>query len=641
MTTHEDATHVAQEREHVRRRRLWKLAGLLGVVAAWMWSRILRGSNPWPSPPQLSDDAVFWIPGIIIVVLLGFVLLLPMVTNSRSPHVIYRPEQIDVGFDDVVGLGRLVTEVDHTLRVMLDHHTFREQMGGQPRRGVLFEGPPGTGKTHLAKALAREAGVPFLFVSATAFQSMWYGMTAKKVKSYFRALRKAARKEGGAIGFIEEIDAIGLKRAGMGSEAFASTTLRTSTRFDPTDAMHRGAAGSLHVNPAMSSDTSGQVNELLIQMQSFDEPTSLERLRGRLVDLINLVLPAHRQLRKAKPGYSNILLIGATNRASSLDPALLRPGRFDRILHFDLPGRSAREELVEYFLGSRAHEPSLDGRHADLASMTMGYTPAAIERLFDEALLLALRDGRTAMSMADVRLARAETELGLPEPIDYPAEEAATIATHEAGHATVAYLVGKGRKLEMLSIIKRRQALGFLAHSMAEERHTQRASELIAQLQIALGGLVAEELFYGESGTGPAGDLASATKIAVEMVGSLGLGGSLISFRALDGGALGGNLAAKVLGDSSARNAVDRLLADNRRKVTTLLADHRHIVCALRDALLEREELGDTEILHVIEAAVATHDAAENRVIIDLREPDANDRAAAAALAPVTDSAEV
>ncbi|MDH3498772.1 MAG: AAA family ATPase, partial [Acidimicrobiia bacterium] len=524
----------------------------------------------------------------------------PMITNSRSPHIAYQPEQIEVGFTDVVGLGRVVEEVDHTLRVMLDHQEFREQLGGRPRRGVLFEGPPGTGKTHLAKALAKEAEIPFLFVSATAFQSMWYGMTAKRIKSFFRALRKAARKEGGAIGFIEEIDAIGLKRSGAsGNQAFAHS-----------------------VNQTVSTDSSGQVNELLIQMQSFDEPTTLERVLGRMSDLINLFLPAHRHIRKRKPAYSNVLLIGATNRATSLDPALVRPGRFDRILHFDLPSRQSRLELIDYFLERKSNDPemSLAKNRDDLASVTMGQTPASIERLFDEALLLALRDGRSALTMQDLRQARTEIEIGLPEPIEYPAEEAETIATHEAGHATVAYLVGKGRKLEMLSIVKRREALGFLAHRLQEERHTQRRSELVALLQIALGGMVAEELFYGESGTGPAGDLASATNIAVEMVGSLGLGDSLISYRALDTGLVGGNLAAKVLADATGREAVDELLKANKRAITKLLGQHRHLVEALRDALLSREELIDAEIVEVIELAEARFAASGGGdKIIDLR----------------------
>ncbi len=595
-------TTVALKREQVRRKRLWRLAAVLAVMATWFWGRFLSGSPLLPRPPSLGDEAVFWLPGVAIILLLGLVLVLPMVSNSKSPHVIYRPEQIDVGFQDVVGLGRVVEEVDHTLRIMLDHETFRTEMGGRPRRGVLFEGPPGTGKTHLAKALAKEAGVPFLFVSATAFQSMWFGMTARKIRAYFKAMRKAARKEGGAIGFIEEIDAIGLQRSGVSS--MSETNLGSS------------------INKSVSSETGSMVNELLIQMQSFDEPSAGERFRGKFISTANLFLPPHRQFKRRVPQYSNILLIGATNRASQLDPALVRPGRFDRILHFDIPGRTARIELLEYFLGRKAHADELDRRDAieDLASATLGYTPASIERLFDEALLLAVKDERDAMTLRDLRRARLEIEVGLPEPTDYETTEASTIACHEAGHATAAYLVGKGRKLEVLSIIKRRDALGFLAHRLSDERHTQRQSELVALIQISLGGMVAEEIFFGESGTGPGGDLIGATNVAVEMVGSLGMGGSLVSYRALDMGAIGGNLAAKVLSDKRGREDVDRILNDNKVVVTQLLLENRHIVEALRDALLEREELIDDEILEVIRAAEAKHAAPGAEVtVIDLR----------------------
>src|SRR2546428_14106597 len=119
--------------------------------------------------------------------------------------------------DDVRGAGIVKEEVTRTLDLFLAHKTFRERMGGTPRRAILFEGPPGTGKTYMAKAMAREAGVPFLFVSSSAFQSMYYGQTNRKIRSYFRALRAFARKEGGAIGSIEEIDAIAAARSGMGA----------------------------------------------------------------------------------------------------------------------------------------------------------------------------------------------------------------------------------------------------------------------------------------------------------------------------------------------------------------------------------------------------------------------------------------
>ncbi len=279
--------------------------------------------------------------------------------------------------------------------------------------------------------------------------------------------------------------------------------------------------------------------------------------------------------------------------------------------------------MIDYFLAGKAHDPELESQDSrdDLAAATLGYTPASLERLFDEALLLALRDGRSALTSADLWQARMEIEIGLPEPLDLPEHERRTIATHEAGHATAAYLVGKGRKLEVLSIIKRKEALGFLAHRLQEERFTQQRSELLASIQIALAGMVAEEMFFGESGSGPAGDLAAATNIAVEMVGSMGMGGSLISYRALDGGPLAGNLAATVLGDEHGRTAVDRLLAEQKQEVTTLLSGNRHIIEALRDALLERNELVDEEIIEVVEAAQGIAPPAV-RTIIDLRDED-------------------
>src|SRR4051794_33896290 len=135
--------------------------------------------------------------------------------SGRSPHIVVRPEQVELGLSDVKGLDPQVQEVERTLDVFLGYATFRDELGGNPRRGILFEGPPGTGKTFMAKAMAKQAGVPFLFVSSPAFRSAFHGMTATKIRAFFRALRKAARKEGGAIGFIEEIDAVGMSRGAL------------------------------------------------------------------------------------------------------------------------------------------------------------------------------------------------------------------------------------------------------------------------------------------------------------------------------------------------------------------------------------------------------------------------------------------
>ncbi len=191
-----------------------------------------------------------------------------------------------------------------------------------------------------------------------------------------------------------------------------------------------------------------------------------------------------------------------------------------------------------------------------LAHETFGYTPVMIEHLMDEGLLMALRDGRREMNYQDLMEAKFTEEIGTKQSTVYTDSDRESVATHEAGHATVAYFLGKDRRLEVLSIIKRRGSLGLLAHSDQEERFTRTKSDLEAGIAIALGGLVAEEMCIGESGTGPANDLAHATTLAANMVGSFGMAGSLISFDALSNGPLGGaNLVAKVLGDADGQTA--------------------------------------------------------------------------------------
>jgi ATP-dependent Zn protease len=540
--------------------------------------------------PRFTQSQMQLLPAFILVVVLGFALLVPLLAAGRSPHVRFAPSEIPVTLDDVVGLGVVREEVVKTLNLFLGYKTFRDRMGGNPRKAILFEGPPGTGKTHMAKAMAREAGVPYLFVSSTAFQSMYYGQTGRKIRNFFKELRKAAREEGGAIGFIEEIDAIAGARSGMRADE-APPDVRRS------------------VDRAANEGISGVVNELLIQLQSFDQPTFADRMRGAVIDRVNKWLPADHKLQKRPPEQSNILVIGATNRAADLDPALLRPGRFDRSIHFDLPSRSGRREIVDYYLDKKAHVPELDKdeRRDQLAAMTFGYTPVMIEHLFDEALVWSLRDGREAMEWRDVHQAKLTEEIGLKQPVEYTDDERTTIATHEAGHAVVAHLVGQNRKLEVLSIIKRRDALGLLAHSDTEERFTRTRTELVASVQIAFGGMTAEELFFGESGTGPSSDLAHATRVAAQMVGSFGMAGSLISFEAVEAGPISQGIVGKVLGDKDARRAVERILDQAKGDVRALLDANRHLVVALRDALLDREELVGDEILATIAEADVAH----------------------------------
>ena len=569
------STDVGAHQTRSRSVRMQRLAALLATVLVLLVLRdVLAPGLSLPSLSIPTSMTPFLTP-LLLIVLLSAVMIVPMVTAGRSPHILYRPDELTMTFEDVRGSEGLVEEITKTLNLFLAYRTFNEQMGGTPRKAILFEGPPGTGKTYMAKAMASEAGVPFLFVSSSAFQSMFYGQTNRKIRAYFKELRRQARREGGAIGFIEELDAIG------------------------------GARGS---GGTQGEGVPGVVNELLIQLQSFEQTPWRLRRKAKFVEGLNRWLPDGHRLAKPVHTPANILIIGATNRAADLDPALVRPGRFDRNIYFGLPGRSGRADIFDYYLGKKAHEPELDlpARRETLAAMSAGYSPVMIEHLLDEALVWALRRGAHRLSWNDLQHAKLTEEIGLAQPVEYTEAERRTIATHEAGHATVAWLVGKGRKLEVLTIVKRRDALGLLMHSETEERFTKTRTEVRAMIDIAFGGMVAEELFFGESSTGVAGDLQAATVNACQMVGLLGMGRSLVSVAAIE--STGGGLVGKVLADDARRAEVEQLLADSKASVTTMLDEHRSVVEALRDALLVRHELIGEDILDVIRRAQSDPD---------------------------------
>ncbi|MCW2607738.1 MAG: ATPase central domain protein [Frankiales bacterium] len=593
---------VGTTREARRTGRFVKLSLLVWGVVGLLWWRALTVDGGQAFLPLPTIDPFL----LTIIIFFGLLMGLAVgqqVVSGRSPHIVYRPEQIDITLDDVVGIDGVKDDVVRSLNLFLAHRTFSQEMGGTPRRGLLFEGAPGTGKTHLARAMAKEAGVPFLFVSATSFQSMWYGATAKKIRSYFKALRKAARKEGGAIGFMEEIDAIAMSRGGVST---AMTPLTVAGCMGPV-AVNSAGTGTI-TTPFMSEGTGGVVNELLVQMQSFDALTGWQRIGGWFVDRVNLLLPLERQLQRPSLLPANVLLIAATNRADSLDPALLRPGRFDRRMTFELPSKAGRRALLDHFLAKKAHEAELDDpeRRDALAAICQGYSPVMIEHLLDEALVSAVRRGHKAMTWKDVEHARLVEEVGTGAPVEYTDHERRLIATHEAGHATLAWLTAPQRRLEVLTIIKRRGALGLLAHGDREDVFTRSRTELQSLIQIAMGGQCAEELFFGDVSTGPGGDLLYATNCAAEMVGSHGMDGTLTSYLAVQNSSFSDtNIVGRVLGDGQGRGQVEALLQAQKATALRLLGENRHLVEALRDALLEREELVGHEITDVLEAAAA------------------------------------
>jgi cell division protease FtsH len=559
-----DRVDATANRERVRRKRLWWAVVLLGAPLAYFWFRQLTG-NPMRAgvPGWLTNDPTTTaMLGLMLI--LACLILIPFLGAGHSPHVLLRPSDSSVRLDDVVGAEATRREAVDTLNLFLAHETFAAEMGGTPRRGVLFEGPPGTGKTYLAKAMAAEAGVPFLFVSASAFQSMYYGQTNRKIRSFFKALRKAARAEGGAIGFIEEFDAIGGARSGMNSGS-----------------MREGIVGV--------------VNELLVQMQSFDMPTAKDKVKTKFIDGINVFLPHDRALPRPKPTPANILIVAATNRAADLDPALLRPGRFDRVIHFDLPPRTDRVEIARYYLAKKAHGPEVN--EFVVADMTAGYSPVKIERLLDEALVVAIRHGRTRMNLRDLVEAQLTNDVGLSHPVGYNPEERRRVAVHEAGHALSAVLVG--RDVRIATILRRGGALGLVSHVDTDERHLRTPSEAADMIAIALAGRAAEIQEFGEASSGIASDLAAATTLASQMVGQLGACDTLISLDAASTG-MGGNIVAKVLADEPSRAKVEGILESAADRVACMLLEHRSALVAIADALCAKDELSGDEVSKIV-----------------------------------------
>jgi ATP-dependent Zn protease len=252
-----------------------------------------------------------------------------------------------------------------------------------------------------------------------------------------------------------------------------------------------------------------------------------------------------------------------------------------------------------------------------------------IEHLFDEGLVNALRRGDHSMDRGDVERARLVEEVGMGQPVAYTDHEQRLIATHEAGHAVTAWLVAPQRRLEVLTIVKRRDALGLLAHGDAEDVFTRSRTEMLGLIRIAMGGQSAEELFFDDISTGPSGDLLYATNVAAQMVGAAGMTDTLISYSAIQGSAFTDtNIVGRVLGDGDGRERVERILQEQKAFTRALLGENRHLVEALRDALIERHELIGREITDIL---VAARDGQE-AVDVDLRDARSGATPTAAAL---------
>ncbi|HEY5015777.1 MAG TPA: AAA family ATPase, partial [Streptosporangiaceae bacterium] len=412
--------------------------------------------------------------------------------------------------------------------------------GAMAPRGALMIGPPGTGKTLLARAVAGEASVPFFSVTGSSFVEMFVGVGAARVRDLFAEARKRAP----AIIFIDEIDAIGQRRAGSG--AVVSNDEREQT-----------------------------LNQLLSEMDGFDMT-------------------------------QGIVVLGATNRPEVLDPALLRPGRFDRQVTIPLPTLRERAAILKVHCRDKKLGPDVDLNV--VARGTPGFSGADLANLANEAAIFAVRNGRDVLSAADFDDARDRILLGRREGSNVLLpEEKHAVAIHEAGHAIVAALSGHADPVAKVTILPAGQALGVTQQLPLVERHLYGEDYLTDSLAVRLGGRAAELVELGQGSTGAANDLASATDLATKMVREFGLSPELGPVGYPEGGSVflggGGAMSSRPFAEATQAivdREVSRLLREAEENAVGKIRSHRPELGQLVSLLLERETVDGSEVYRIV-----------------------------------------
>ena len=367
---------------------------------------------------------------------------------------------VNVNFSDIIGLEQAKREAWEVIQLIRDRSRLKA-IGGKILRGIIMLGPPGCGKTMLAKGIATEAKVPFLSLSGSEFVEVFVGVGAARMRKLFQQARQLAYAEGSCIIFIDEIEVIGRGRT-----------------FS-----YLGGGG----------ETNSTQNQLLVEMDGLGSRSE------------------------------NVIVIGATNASEKvLDEALLRPGRFDRKLYIDKPNLKEREELFRYYLAKIQHDPELDIGH--LARKSVSKSPAEIENMTKEAALIAMRRGSDQVVYADMSKAIERIELGIEHRKNMTPHEREMVAYHEAGHLVTLYLLHPTDDVFKASIISRGGALGVVYHSPREELFTQNKEAMLANIKVALAGYVSEKMRFNTTSTGVAGDFQNAMALAHNMVWKVGMG---------------------------------------------------------------------------------------------------------------------
>jgi cell division protease FtsH len=562
--------------------RFWRMVrwvitiAVIGIITG----KIIHVS---PALALLKIPAIAWhaMPMVIQVV---FILLLTVAQFallfwflSRGGIDTLMPDEVKTRFADVWGQDHVLERVKENI-IFLEHPELVEDRGGYVPGGILLWGPPGTGKTLMAEAVAGETGKPYVFVDPGAFNNMFFGVGLLKVKGLYRKLRKLALRYGGVIVFFDEADVLGNR--GVSALSALQGDLPESNGLTAKQVMGLGMGGA----------GMGTLQGLLSEMSGLTKP------RGFFNKHIRKLLG----MRPKPPPKYRILTIMATNMVSALDPALLRPGRIDRIYKVGYPSKNGRVRTYQGYFTKVAHEVT-DEQIEQLATITPYATGASIKDLVNESLITAIRDGRDVVTYADVLKAKQLKKLGPPEDVEYIERERHAVAVHEACHALVALRTQQHMEIDIATIEKGGDYLGMVDTIPPEDQFTQWRSEYESDIMVYLASLAGERLFFEtDNSSGVSGDLNGATRIASYMEGFWGMGTTVSSFAAgksLEIGAPGGPGGQGGQGGQQKESPAEEI----RRRLADRIEDNLVRLLAKTEVVLRENESEVLSIAHALE----------------------------------------
>jgi ATP-dependent Zn protease len=582
------------------------------------------------APYELLDWLVGITPQFVQIVVflsfwIGFQFFMIVFLATRGGVETFFPDDIETRFSDVWGQDPVLEKVRENL-VFLDNPKMIEEKGGYVPSGLLLWGPPGTGKTLMAEAMAGETGKPFVNIDASQLNTA--GMGVIKVKLLFRRLRRLALRYGGVVAFFDEADALGSRGAlatqgpptqGHSHSIFTCTAtcggfgyLSAGTRQQLVDVMtqHDGSdPGPDNKRSRFIMGMGGGMGGGAILPVLLTELSGLKKPRG----LINRYVRKVLGMKPKPPPKYRMLIMMATNMPQSLDQALLRPGRIDRIYRVGYPSNQGRVRTYEGYLAKVKHD--LTPEQIDrLSHMTPYATGATIKDLVNEALINALQDGRDTISWIDVLDAKHLKSLGLTRDQELIAVDRHGVAVHEACHAVVAYRARKHLEIDMATIHPGTDYLGLVASVPIEDRQKMFKSEFESDIMVCLASLAGERIFFaGDSASGVSGDLEQATEIAILMEGFWGMGSTIASHAIIQRAQIHGggptqkpgDLNKELLSGSMGQRVEDNL---NRllRRTHTLIERERETILRVAHALEEQKTLAGEDVVAVIEKEMGT-----------------------------------